>query len=127
MYHQAITTLGQRLAQLRQARKWTQKELAAKLYMTASHISKIERDRIRPRRSTLKDFADIFEVDLEELETLAEFTSLEEQLTEEDPDLVILLSKINLLDAEQKKALRVILTSMIGLQQIRLVTGQEED
>ena len=114
------TTLGKRIAQLRQDRGWTQKELADKAGITQNHVSRVEKDRMKPRRSTLKGLAEAFEIRVEDLEALAEVpdTNIEERLAKDDPDLAALISQIPLLSEEQKEALRVTLRSMIAHQKV---------
>ena len=123
MYGMEVS-VGTRISQLRQDRGWTQKDLADKVGIGSNHISRIETGKMLPRRSTLKAFAEAFEIQLEDLEALAQVpdTNIEERLAKEDPDLAALISQIPLLSGEQKEALRVMLRSMIGFQKVRQVT-----
>lgn len=118
------TTLGKRIAQLRQDRGWTQKELADKAEITQNHVSRIEKDRMKPRRATMKGLAEAFGIRVEDLEALAEVpdSNIEERLAKDDPDLAALISQIPLLSEEQKEALRVTLRSMIAHQKVLEVT-----
>ncbi len=118
-------TLGVRISQLRQDRGWTQKELAAKAGITQNHVSRIEKGRMTPRRATLSGIAEAFDVQIEDLEALAQVPekNIEERLAKEDPDLAALISQIPLLSDDQKDALRVTLRSMIAYQKVRQVTG----
>lgn len=119
------TTLGVRISQLRQDRGWTQKELAAKAGITQNHVSRIEKDKMQPRRGTLTGIAEAFEIQLEDLEALAQVPgrNIEDQIAKEDPDLAALISQIPLLSPDQRDALRVTLRSMIAYQKVRQVTG----
>ena len=118
-------TLGLRISRLRQEKKWTQKELASKIGITQNHVSRIEKDRMQPRRSTIKAFAEAFEIQPEDLEALASLSEEDanSKLTQEDPDLAALISQIPLLSTAQREAIRVTLRSMIAYQKVRQVTG----
>ncbi len=118
-------TLGLRISQLRHDRGWTQKVLADKVGIGQNHVSRIEKDKMQPRRPTLQAIANAFEIKLEDLEALAqvEGTNIEDKLAKEDPDLAALISQIPLLSSHQKEALRVTLRSMIGFQKVREFTG----
>ena len=117
-------SLGLRISQLRQDRGWTQKDLAAKIDITANHLSRIEKDKVQPHRSTLKAVAEVFGIELDDLEALAQIAEpdLTEKLAKQDPDLAALISQIPLLSEPQTEALRVFLRSMIAYQKVRQVT-----
>jgi transcriptional regulator with XRE-family HTH domain len=123
MYGMEVT-IGTRISQLRQDRGWTQKELADMVGIGSNHVSRIETGKMQPRRSTMKALAEAFEINLEDLEALAQVpdTNIEERIAKDDPDLAALISQIPLLSGEQKEALRVMLRSMIGFQKVRQVT-----
>ena len=58
-----MVTIGDRIRELRLARKWTQSELADKLGLDRTTISKWERHGgSEPDADTIKKLADIFEV-----------------------------------------------------------------
>lgn len=118
-------SLGTRIAQLRQDRGWTQKELAAKAGITQNHVSRIEKGRMIPRRGTLNALAEAFSVNVDDLEALASVPdkNIEERIAKEDPDLAALISQIPLLSDDQRDALRVTLRSMIAYQKVRQVTS----
>ena len=117
-------SIGTRISQLRQDRGWTQKELAEKVGIGSNHVSRIETGKMKPRRSTMKAIADVFEISLEDLEALAQVPdrNIEERIAKDDPDLAVLISQIPLLNSEQRDALRVTLRSMIAYQKVRQVT-----
>ncbi len=118
-------SLGLRISQLRQDRGWTQKDLAAKIGITANHLSRIEKDKVQPHRSTLKVVAGVFGIELDDLEALAHIPEpdITEKLAKQDPDLAALLSQIPLLSEPQTEALRVFLRSMIAYQKVQQATG----
>lgn len=117
-------SLGLRISQLRQDRGWTQKELAAQIDISPNHLSRIEKDKVHPHRSTLKGIATVFGIELEDLESLAQIPEpdLSDKLAKHDPDLAALISQIPLLSEPQTEALRVFLRSMIAYQKVRQVT-----
>ncbi len=61
-----------KIRSLREAKKWSQEEMAKKLYMSVSGYSKIERGETEISISKLKKIASILETDLLELMLLAE-------------------------------------------------------
>lgn len=117
-------TVGTRISQLRQDQGWTQKEFAEKVGIGANHVSRIETGKMQPRRSTLRSIAEVFGLQLEDLEALAKVPekNIEERLSKEDPDLAVLISQIPLLSEDQKDALRVTLRSMVAYQKMREFT-----
>lgn len=123
--HGSKMSLGLRISRLRQDKGWTQKELAGKIGITQNHVSRIEKDKMQPRRSTVKALAEAFEIQPEDLETLASLSEdeISGSLTQEDPDLAALISQIPLLSSAQREAIRVTLRSMIAYQKVRQVTG----
>lgn len=117
-------SLGLRISQLRQDRGWTQKDLASKIDITANHLSRIEKDKVQPHRSTLKAIAEAFGIELDDLEALARIAEpdITDKLAKQDPDLAALISQIPILNEQQTEALRVFLRSMIAYQKVRQAT-----
>lgn len=118
-------SLGLRISQLRQEKGWTQKELADKVGISQNHVSRIEKDKMQPRHSTLKAISNALGIEIEDLEALARVPEpdISEALAKEDPDLALLISQIPLLSKAQKDALRVTIRSMVGYQRVREFTG----
>ena len=118
-------TIGRLIFQLRRERGWTQKELAEKVEMHPNHVSRMEKDKMQPRRSTLEKIAEVFEISIEDLLALAEkdTRALGQQLSEEDPELAALMSQVPLLTEEQKEALRVFLRSMVTCQRLQTLAS----
>lgn len=118
-------TLGLRLSRLRQDKGWTQKELAGKAGITQNQVSRIEKDKMQPRRSTIQALAAAFEIKAEDLEALALIPDddASSTLAQEDPELAALFSQVSLLSPAQREAVRVTLRSMIAYQKVRQVTG----
>ena len=118
-------TIGRLIFQLRRERGWTQKELEEKVEMHPNHVSRMEKDKMQPRRSTLEKIAEVFEISIEDLLALAEkdTRALGQQLSEEDPELAALMSQVPLLTEEQKEALRVFLRSMVTCQRLQTLAS----
>lgn len=70
-----MTTIGQRIRELRKQRNLTQRELAGKIGMNFTYLSKIENDRLddeqTPREDTLRTIAKALAADVDELLLLA--------------------------------------------------------
>jgi len=59
--------LGEKIAELRRQRGWSQNEFAEKIGVHGRHISRLETNRMRPSSVTLKRIAEVFAVRLDEL------------------------------------------------------------
>ena len=62
-----VATTGKKLKRLREARAWTQVELAEKANMSPSTVVLIENGKSKPHPSTRRKLADVFGVDPSEL------------------------------------------------------------
>ena len=82
-------TIGRLIFQLRKERGWTQKELAEQLEMHPNHVSRMETDKMQPRRSTLERVAEVFGIAIDDVLALAgaDTQTLTQQLSEDDPEL----------------------------------------
>ncbi len=60
-------TLGQKISYLRKQRDWTQEELAGKISVHSRHITRLERDKMKPSSATMAQLAEAFEVAPEQL------------------------------------------------------------
>ena len=70
-----MTTIGQRIREIRKSRNLTQRELAEQVGLNFTYLSRIENDRLdadqTPRQETLQKIADALEADADELLLLA--------------------------------------------------------
>ena len=70
-----MTTIGQRIREIRKSRNLTQRQLADQIGINFTYLSRIENDRLdadqTPREETLEKIADALESDPEELLLLA--------------------------------------------------------
>ncbi len=118
-----MIAIGETVTRLRSERGWTQKELAERLGMHPNHVSRMEKDKMQPRRSTLEKLAEVFDVDPSVFQHGGEATIT--TLAQEDPELAELVAQISLLDKEQRQALRTTLRSMLMCRKFKnLATGE---
>lgn len=119
-----ILSIGEKIAQLRRERNWTQRELADKAGVTQNQVSRIEKGKSRPRTSTLETFAEALGVSVEDLENnpIFEKENPVAQMAQEDPDMAALFAQISLLSPKQREAIKITLSSMISYQKVRQVT-----
>jgi transcriptional regulator with XRE-family HTH domain len=95
--------LGDKIKKLRKERKWSQAELAEKLNIHVTHVSRIETERFTPSLDLLKKLAGVFEVttdylvfeDMENIgpvnfkdKSLYEKMKLLDELEEKDRDVI---------------------------------------
>jgi transcriptional regulator with XRE-family HTH domain len=78
----AAEHLGDRLARLRRSRGLSQKELAARLGLKVSHLSKVEVGSIRPRADFVPRLSEVFGVSVDYLITGRSFDQRDIRLWE---------------------------------------------
>lgn len=70
-----MTTVGKRIREIRKARNLTQRQLAEKVGINFTYLSRVENDRLdddqTPREDTLQKIADALDTDADELLLLA--------------------------------------------------------
>ena len=102
-----METFGQKIKRLRKAKRITQLELAERIGVDFTYVSKIENDRTMrsPAESTIKRLADVLEVDSEELILLANKIpqNLQETIIQEPlaVDFLRTVPKFNVTDREE--------------------------
>ena len=62
-----MTTLGNRITELRESRKMTQQELSKKLNISRASLSHYEKNRREPDYETLQKIADYFQVSIDSM------------------------------------------------------------
>lgn len=67
---------GKKIQKLRKQNKWTQEELAQKLYISRTAVSKWERGASYPNIDSLKDIANLFNVTIDELLSTEEIINI---------------------------------------------------
>lgn len=70
---------NEKLKQLRQNKKWTQEELAGKLFISRTAISKWESGRGFPSIESLKAISQVFDISIDELLSNSELISIAEK------------------------------------------------
>lgn len=119
-------TLGKTIAQLRIQKNWRQADLAERLGVHPSHVTRWEADRVRPRRKTLESLAEALEVSLDEL-LQTDHRELGSRIVGlEDPVLTDLLGQVHKLDQREREALKTFLESMITRAQLEEVLQQRK-
>lgn len=102
-------------------KKMTQKELAEAIGLTTTQVSRWEQDHVKPRSNNLRDLAKALGIDEEEFKGLK--PAAPTQLFNEDPELLEMVTQINTLNPEQKKALKLVLQSMVTCQKLQALAG----
>lgn len=91
-------TLGQKISNLRKQRGWTQQELAEKISVHSNHITRLERDKMKPSSGTLTQLVEVFSISPEELiDTQPSFQDLSQ-----DPQLLKTFQMVQELDPEDQ-------------------------
>ena len=67
---------GKKIQKLRKQNKWTQEELAQKLYISRTAVSKWERGASYPNIDSLKDIANLFNITIDELLSTEEIINI---------------------------------------------------
>lgn len=101
---EAGESLGARLRQLRRGR-FTQRELAAKVDLDYTYLSKIENGAETPSEAAVRRLAEVLEADAEDLLARAGKVSqgLRDQ-AEQDPEVALLLRRLPSMEATQLDA-----------------------
>lgn len=114
--------LGDKLRKLRKERDWTQQQLAEKLGVHGRDITRWEKNKVKPRATTLAKLAEVFDVTVEEL-TL-DNGSLRLDTVIPDPELLTQFQAVSQFSEEERNALKILIQAMIIKNQMRnLVTG----
>lgn len=110
-------SLGNQITKYRSEKGWTQAQLAELLQMHANHVSRWEKGHVWPRKKTIERLAELFEISVNEL--LGTQTSEAPlHLVKKDPELAQLMTQAAALGDEQRRALRMVLRSMLTCQQL---------
>ena len=104
-----LMTVGDKIRQLRKERGWSQSDLAGKLGVKPQNISRYEQNRVQPRESTLKIFAEVFELPLEEFQSLASTVDIPDL----DPEMANYIREIPTLSAKDQEAVKLVLKALI--------------
>jgi transcriptional regulator with XRE-family HTH domain len=105
-------SLGRTIARLRKLKDWKQSDLAERLEVHSSHVTRWEQDRVRPRVSTVEKLAEVFEVSIEELLAEDQQRSRNGIAKLRDPKLLEMLGELHKLPERELDAVKTILDSM---------------
>ena len=110
-------SLGRKIAKLRKERDWNQDDLAQKVGVHGRHVTRWERDKIKPSAKTLARLAEVFEVTVDEL-TRENSTFAVENIIP-DSELLAQFQAVTQFSDEEKNAVKVLLQAMIKNQQMK--------
>lgn len=113
------TSLGLAIAGIRKRRRITQRELADRLHIHHSMVTRWEKGQTIPRDETLERIAAALEVTVEELVQAERKQPLRLPNPLDDPELNQLLSQLNALEGRDLDALKVFLDAMLTKASIR--------
>ena len=91
--------LGNKIAELRKEKRWTQQAFAEKIGVHPNHITRWESNRFRPSTETLQRIAEVFEVRLDDL--LDPKLNLPESMSQ-DKQLMARLELLRELEPEER-------------------------
>lgn len=113
------TSLGLAIAGIRKRRRMTQRELADRLHIHHSMVTRWEKGQTIPRDETLERIAAALEVTVDELVEAERKQPLRLPNPLDDPELNQLLSQLNALEGRDLDALKVFLDAMLTKASIR--------
>ncbi len=99
-------SIGSNLKDLRKLRELSQDQLANIAHMSLGHISKIERDKVDPSASTIKELA-------KALNCSADSLIFDESEREPASDLKLLFEAVTRLPDDKKEIIREFLEAMV--------------
>ena len=122
-------SLGRKVAQLRKLKDLTQGDLAERLNIHQSMVTRWERDQVQPKSSTLERLAEALETTVEELfvgvgaEPSVKKTTIRGL---ENRHLAELLGQVHELDPSDQEALTAVLDAMLTKRRIRDMVGDRK-
>jgi transcriptional regulator with XRE-family HTH domain len=105
-------SLGEQITHYRKLRGWTQTDLAEKLDVKPSHISRWENDKVRPHSDTLQAIARALGVSIDEL------TSGSQPATADATSMQV-LGAIEKLDEEDKRLVKRIVDALLTKKRVQ--------
>ena len=108
--------LGETIKKLRDARHWTQDELAYRAKITAANISRIETGKHGPSTQLLESLAHVFDMKMYQLVALAEGEALQVAPPEYSHEEEILLANFRAMPKEQRTILQAVSASFAKLK-----------
>jgi transcriptional regulator with XRE-family HTH domain len=119
--------LGQKLAQIRKLRSLTQRQLAEKLNVAQTMVTRWEKDYAQPKSDTLQSLARILETPVEKLLSSKSFDHVfigTDNIA--DPRLAELLQQVHKLETNEQEALRLFLDALLTKRNIQEMLGNRK-
>lgn len=117
--------LGGNIARFRKLRRWTQKELADKLSVHSSMITRWEKGQIRPKESQIVLIAQALQISQSDLLLSDKAPSPKKTFsaTVTDQELASLLEQVVTLDPVDRDALKAVIQAMLVKSRVRDAVG----
>ncbi len=109
--------IGDKIKKAREAKGWSQKEVALNIIMDQSQYSKIENNKTDPHLSTIEKIADALEISLEQLFT-AEQTF--KDINSFDKSLVEKMQMVEQLEDIEKKSVYSIIDALVNKHKLKI-------
>lgn len=117
-------SLGGNLTRIRKLRRWTQKELADRLSVHTSMVTRWEKGQIRPKEAQVQQIAEALEVSTADLlAPLPAGSASESPVPAVEPELAELLRQVSFLDKSDRQAVKAVIEAMVVKNRIRDVVG----
>lgn len=105
-------SIGEQITHYRKLKGWTQSDLAIKLGVKASHISRWENGKVHPHSATLHTLAEALGVSLDELTSGS-------KPADRDPTSMQVLGAIEKLDEEDKRLVKRIVDALLTKKRVQ--------
>ena len=120
-------TVGQKIAHIRKLRSFTQRELAEKLHVAQTMVTRWEKGYSQPKSDTLQNMARVLEIPVEELLSSGDFERVAISTDNiADPRLAELLQQVHKLETNEQEALRVFLDALLTKRNIQEMLGSRK-
>lgn len=113
-----LQPIGDTIAQLRKKRRWTQRELADRMHIHQSMVTRWEKGQVEPRNETLERLAATFDVSVDDLLT-PQFRTASEANGMNDPELFRLFTQASILEAKDREILKGVLEAMLVRRRVK--------
>lgn len=111
-------SLGEQIVRLRKQHGWTQDDLAQRVGVHKGHVTRWERDRMRPAAKALAAMAEAFGITVDEL-----LAKEEGEFAIGDPQLVRTLHEAQELDEEDKRMVVRFIEALVTKRRMEKAMG----
>lgn len=115
-------TLGLKIAKLRKSKGWTQTQLAERVGVHPSHVTRWERDKNQPSTNTLRELAEVFGVTVEIMTKPPSKRALQESLGD-DEELLAQFRQIQELDEKDRDTIRQVIDAFLVKKRMQEALG----